>query len=1456
MVEFAKSCKKGKFYVRSADNKEWLDACDNEVYVRNETNTGWLRILPGSSLVRHGSNNCWIELGCEDVVPCAEEYAEAGLSPTGTPQVKDSANPAVTKKTLPDGTVVTTRNNGDGTATVTTTPPPGSTEPETEVVVSEDVLPNKGRTGSTLEWPDPEEESEGITVVGNLLDGGTGEQLTSDKDTYVYGAGLDVVRPAGESRGTSPPGCIELEGEESCVPFNEGGCRNTGTAGTWDDPHGCGQMVINCSELEIPESTSCYRIEEHVFDVGTSSGIIQLTFDYYGRVSFEVLYGGSYAKTDGFHWSNAIARKAPMLQFDFIYDPAIGRKITVRSIRIVGCWGAPQSSYTYQLSCPTLGFPRDRDGNPLLYGTPADAAPCDATIDPEMFGSQGLTEVFHDLGEVEGKVYIDYQMWYQPDRLDVIQNGTLIATTGDYVSGLGTLTFTHRPSVNGRNAIIRVHARDPGTSWGYRIGCPGEQGGSTNPVMCPGNFDSTGAGITDVYVDMGTESGIVNVKYNAWYVEDTIDIYQGSALVATSGGQVTGIGDLSFAYDANKGPIKIRVVGDPGTSTWGLKVPCPIAEFPALTISDVGVSEGSGSDSVANFQVCIPEPYPLPVTFDYFTEDGSASGGQDSPYTLGEDTVGVHLAAGSWTNTSTNKTNRIIVDGAFQKYYNSEFAGTSFSTFPAAFQFMHNAVKWLANPDKTAVGNKRVLVLSDTDIGEPFNASGIEPTSFGTGVIKAIQAAGFTPGSIVPSNIEGRPINRPYAELEQFTCTIFISAYNTDTSLTSNQRANFLRYVAEGNGLFILVANEGGNGSANHILESYNTSLVGTVNHPDIDTNVLKTQFPHELWNNINGVLTLGQSTSNIVIGNGVVPDYTPTYGTATIAAGETCADVDVPISGDYESEGQQDFSLNIGKTINADVDDISGHKGTATIIDDDVVPVPCGQLLSAVTAGTKAVTLSPTTGLVEVEYATTKTSDAVGNNIDVYISGTLVASTEGVVNIDIANPQILRFIADPAVYNGSTVAVVTQDDSFWQARVNCPVPKQQVEAYMFDTTEEVNTLKTSYVPPSAQDIFNTWPRTDGSAFYSNVSTASGNAADWVLNSDGSILMPTNVGSPNTIVSPDPVSSYVFEAVLASSNSDNDSIGIVIAYKRVGTVNKVLALVRSQGGLVPFSGYAIVLYIDNAATVIQSGINGNTSNAWNGLKTRVRAVRNGNVIVVSSSAWNFNYTQTPIIPTSALTVDLAQDSRLSDFLNESSYGYFTQSQPDSTYIDVTFSGGNVTNKLFDKETGDVWEHDGTQWVMVGGTFQEHLGYYTEVHNPITFLNWDIVLNSTTRLTHDLDAFSLGQGTYSLSLGFTSKPVNHVVIVENIFNIAQVEAHSIQINVNGTAIISVNEVEITTVTGGASSIPVNNLTLNRNNLRLHLANSNGGQLSFDMVVLNSSGSTVLSTNDQGWVYADK
>ena len=339
-------------------------------------------------------------------------------------------------------------------------------------------------------------------------------------------------------------------------------------------------------------------------------------------------------------------------------------------------------------------------------------------------------------------------------------------------------------------------------------------------------------------------------------------------------------------------------------------------------------------------------------------------------------------------------------------------------------------------------------------------------------------------------------------------------------------------------------------------------------------------------------------------------------------------------------------------------------------------------------------------------------------------------------------NGDNITFTSTGYAYNPAGFSY-TVEDSFGTSATGSVyinvTPLTPIEAYIYDNSEDLALMKESYVPPTVQDIFNKWGRFNGNKFYADKAAADSasdvNAKAWqFLTGPDRVSMPLNVDPYNGFISNESLENYTIEATLSSTDGDNDTIGLVIAFVREGSANYILSALRTQGGTQPVKGWGVTYgngttgaVYTNAEWVISEKSVGSTSNRWNGSKSRIKIVRTGDIIKCYTTEWNdvSNYQAS-----SEIVIDLTSDERLAKFRGAKPYGYSTFSQPYSTFLDINFSGGINVNKLYNSSTGEVWEYiQGSGWTMLEKTIQQDLGFVREVTNPETGKRFLIKQNS-------------------------------------------------------------------------------------------------------------------------------
>lgn len=294
------------------------------------------------------------------------------------------------------------------------------------------------------------------------------------------------------------------------------------------------------------------------------------------------------------------------------------------------------------------------------------------------------------------------------------------------------------------------------------------------------------------------------------------------------------------------------------------------------------------------------------------------------------------------------------------------------------------------------------------------------------------------------------------------------------------------------------------------------------------------------------------------------------------------------------------------------------------------------------------------------------------------------------------------------------------------QENSNHIAPKQLLTYNAFVETEaELNDLKTRSI--SLSEIYNNWTAFAHNGDYETSHASSSSQQEqaqeianpksfWTYNATAG----TMVCSKNSVTylgfvdNKHYVDNYTMQAVLSSSDSDNDSIGLVIAYYK-DSQNKeyTLSVVRTRQSSESHTGvdynsdgsartnksipmWAIVYNYKQADSrlITSATISGDNSGNWSSTSgTTVKIVRNGDNITCYASP----YGSTTLDTTNALTIDLNNIDVLSVFKGKRQYGVSCFSQPASTFSTITIQ---LANTIYDMRDGSGWVYNNGSWSQV------------------------------------------------------------------------------------------------------------------------------------------------------------
>ena len=176
-----------------------------------------------------------------------------------------------------------------------------------------------------------------------------------------------------------------------------------------------------------------------------------------------------------------------------------------------------------------------------------------------------------------------------------------------------------------------------------------------------------------------------------------------------------------------------------------------------------------------------------------------------------------------------------------------------------------------------------------------------------------------------------------------------------------------------------------------------------------------------------------------------------------------------------------------------------------------------------------------------------------------------------------------------------------------------------------------------------------------------------------------SFVQPLNTGTFTGFVSSIKYRTYTHRATLRSNDSDNDANGIVIAYITDSNGHPhTLSCIINKGGeshASPTSGiyYAIVYnrgLADEQTVKVGKMSQGHTTSGWSGSYITMEVTKAGSTVECSISDWN----SLEINLSTIITIDLNEYYWGQYFKGRVQYGYCNQSQANSYFTNIYFSG--------------------------------------------------------------------------------------------------------------------------------------------------------------------------------------
>lgn len=286
-----------------------------------------------------------------------------------------------------------------------------------------------------------------------------------------------------------------------------------------------------------------------------------------------------------------------------------------------------------------------------------------------------------------------------------------------------------------------------------------------------------------------------------------------------------------------------------------------------------------------------------------------------------------------------------------------------------------------------------------------------------------------------------------------------------------------------------------------------------------------------------------------------------------------------------------------------------------------------------------------------------------------------------------------------------------------------------QASMLIYQSSSETNTALSTKIPPTNAQIFASWDRFSNNNYYPGGVGAADGASTWSWNSTlNAAVQNNNTADWNGFISPELLDNYELDIVIKSSNTDDDTNGLVLSFQREGTTNHLLTLNVNQGGTNPPASHSINIMqgasiVSTLASTDFAGRNrnggggtGTDANGWNGRFTRVLVVRSGDTFTVQASNWN----SLVLNPVSLMTVTLDSTAQHSRFKNKRAWGFINYSQAGSSFEILGIRGGIDYSIIIDAQSGKIYRYTGTNWVeMIGIDLKTLFGAPRNILNPET-----------------------------------------------------------------------------------------------------------------------------------------
>ncbi|MET0625473.1 MAG: Calx-beta domain-containing protein, partial [Pyrinomonadaceae bacterium] len=706
----------------------------------------------------------------------------------------------------------------------------------------------------------------------------------------------------------------------------------------------------------------------------------------------------------------------------------------------------PDLTVNLSLSAPTGGAALGAQNTAVLIITDDEATPAVSIADGSATeGNPG------DSNSVPFAVTLSGPS-AQTVTVNYATNSSYTASASDFTATSGTLTFNPGETAKTVNVPVTGDTIDEQNEY-FHVALQSATNATVNPsaYTAPGTInDDDGPpalSINDVEVaegDSGTVAATLTVTLLPASGQTVTVNYAtvGNSAAISGTDFVSTSGTLTFAPGETSKTITVQVKGD--------TTPEP-NEFFGVSLSGASnatISDSSGSIAINNdettikisndrtnvegnagnmpfvFVIDLQYPSTKPVTFKYWTADGTAVAGSDF--------IGIPQ-----TSTIT------LQPGSFGTSITVQVTGDT--TFEANETFTLNISDVI---NATVTDGQGLGSITNDDTPPSFSVSDATVVEGHAGNVNAVftvslSAASGLPASVNYATADGTATSGPSGDYLAVSGTLNFAPGESSKTVSVAVNGDTIDEVNEAFTLNLSGATGATMNRAQGVGAITDDDGMPSLSVGDVSViegnsgTTVNATFNVSLLPASGQTVTVNYATANgtaVATNNGppvVLGDYAATSGSLTFAPGETSKPVTVIVQGENLSEANETFTLNISGAINATVTDAQGQ---ATITNDDPVPtvslagdvaVPEGNT-GATTPATFTVNLSTASGQpVTVNYATTDGTAIAAQGDYVASSGTVTfapGQTSQTFSIPVKGDRLF----DPADYFVVTLSNAT----------------------------------------------------------------------------------------------------------------------------------------------------------------------------------------------------------------------------------------------------------------------------------------------------------------------------------------------------------------------------------------------------------------------------------------------